>query len=197
MSETYEFYSTRDAADQLGVSLRTIQMWVESGRLPAWKTDGGHRRIPKEAVAALVAEQTAARQASARPFTVVIVDDDSYLLDVHRSALLAALPGIRVETARGGFEGLLTIGKLHPDLLLVDLVTPGMDGFRLLHTLSHSSEYAGIRVIALTAMTAQEIASHGGLPAGTQVIHKPVPVTRLPEIVSACMDAESNRAVPA
>jgi len=197
MSETYEFYSTRDAADQLGVSLRTIQMWVESGRLPAWKTDGGHRRIPKEAVAALVAEQTAARQASARPFTVVIVDDDSYLLDVHRAALLAALPGIRVETARGGFEGLLAIGKLHPDLLLIDLVTPGMDAFRLLHTLSHASEYAAIRVVALTSMTAQEIAGHGGLPAGVQVIHKPVPVTRLPEIVSGCMETECSRAVAA
>ncbi|WP_434089560.1 MerR family transcriptional regulator [Neopusillimonas aromaticivorans] len=38
--------STREAADRLGVSVRTVQLWVESGVLDAWKTPGGHRRIP-------------------------------------------------------------------------------------------------------------------------------------------------------
>ena len=40
-----EVVSTSDAARQLGVSVRTIQLWVESGRLAAWKTAGNHRRI--------------------------------------------------------------------------------------------------------------------------------------------------------
>jgi len=37
--------STTEAARQLGVSVRTVQLWVESGRLMAWKTAGNHRRI--------------------------------------------------------------------------------------------------------------------------------------------------------
>lgn len=188
MTDAHDFYSTRDAAEQLGVSLRTIQMWVESGRLPAWKTDGGHRRIPRGAVAALVAEQAAARQARTRPVTVVLVDDDAFLLDIWRSALVVALPGVRVETARGGFEGLLTIGKLRPDLVVMDLVLPGIDGFRLLHTLSHNSEYSAIRTVVITALTAQEIASRGGVPAGVPVFHKPLEVPRLPGIVSAGLE---------
>ena len=41
--------STREAAEQLGVALRTVQLWVEAGVLPAWKTAGGHRRISRVA----------------------------------------------------------------------------------------------------------------------------------------------------
>lgn len=46
--------TTAKAAQLLGVSTRTAQIWVESGQLPSWKTPGGHRRIPREAVLDLI-----------------------------------------------------------------------------------------------------------------------------------------------
>ena len=52
--------STREAAERLGVALRTVQLWVEGGVLPAWKTAGGHRRISRLAVERLISERTAA-----------------------------------------------------------------------------------------------------------------------------------------
>jgi len=45
--------TTREAAQRLGVSLRTVQLWVEADILPAARTPGGHRRIPHNAVEAL------------------------------------------------------------------------------------------------------------------------------------------------
>lgn len=45
--------TTAQAAEALGVSLRTIQLWCESGKLNAKRTPGGHRRIPVAAVAAI------------------------------------------------------------------------------------------------------------------------------------------------
>ena len=45
--------TTREAAMRLGVSLRTVQLWVEAGTLPAGRTPGGHRRIRLSAVEAL------------------------------------------------------------------------------------------------------------------------------------------------
>ncbi|QDX80347.1 hypothetical protein B9N43_03145 [Denitratisoma sp. DHT3] len=45
--------STREAADILGVSLRTVQLWVDSGILDAWKTAGGHRRVSRASIEAL------------------------------------------------------------------------------------------------------------------------------------------------
>jgi excisionase family DNA binding protein len=52
--------TTASAAELLGVSIRTAQLWVESGRLPSWKTPGGHRRIPRQAVMELIEETTQA-----------------------------------------------------------------------------------------------------------------------------------------
>lgn len=45
--------TTRDAAQLLGVAVSTVQLWMESGALPAWKTPGGHRRVRLSAVLAL------------------------------------------------------------------------------------------------------------------------------------------------
>lgn len=49
-----DILTTADAAELLGVSVRTAQLWVESGQLPSWKTPGGHRRIPRQAVLDLI-----------------------------------------------------------------------------------------------------------------------------------------------
>lgn len=51
-----DILTTASAAEILGVSVRTAQLWVESGQLPSWKTPGGHRRIPRQAVLDLVEE---------------------------------------------------------------------------------------------------------------------------------------------
>ncbi|QEE43731.1 helix-turn-helix domain-containing protein (plasmid) [Rhizobium sp. WL3] len=49
-----DILTTANAAELLGVSIRTAQLWVESGQLPSWKTPGGHRRIPRQAVLDLI-----------------------------------------------------------------------------------------------------------------------------------------------
>jgi excisionase family DNA binding protein len=53
-----EYCTTRDAAGVLGVSLRTLQVWVESGVQRAWKTFGGHRRITVKSLEKLAAERS-------------------------------------------------------------------------------------------------------------------------------------------
>ena len=55
--EKSDLLSTREAAQLLGISLRTAQLWVESGVLRAWKTAGGHRRILRASVEAVLAER--------------------------------------------------------------------------------------------------------------------------------------------
>ena len=67
--------STRDAARLLGVSVRTAQLWVEDGRLRAWKTPGGHRRILVESVERLLDEQLRSVSLIECPGTAVARDD--------------------------------------------------------------------------------------------------------------------------
>lgn len=65
MKQQDDVCSTREAADLLGVSLKTIQLWVDAGVLDAWKTVGGHRRVSLKSVRR--AKQERAQSASSAP----------------------------------------------------------------------------------------------------------------------------------
>ena len=89
------YLSTREAADRLGVSLRSVQLWVESGALRAWKTAGGHRRIPLASVEQMLAARAANAGTAASPaaFDVLLIEDDPVQVELMRARLATlALP---------------------------------------------------------------------------------------------------------
>jgi len=128
--------STREAAQVLGVALRTVQLWVESGVLPAWKTAGGHRRIAREAVERLALERRGAVDARTRThLRMLVVEDEPDLLRLYALMIEGWDLPIQLDLARNGFEGLVRLGERRHDVLITDLMMPGMDGFRMLAAL--------------------------------------------------------------
>ncbi|AOY90416.1 hypothetical protein BKK79_00175 [Cupriavidus sp. USMAA2-4] len=185
MSKNFEFYSTQEAAERLGVSRRTVQMWVETGKLPAWKTDGGHRRIPKEAVDTLVLQQQRVQDGSLlRSRRLMIIESDPYLRDLYASGIRTRFPDLKIESVGNGIEGLIAIGRCEPDILILDLVMPGVDGFRLLHTLKTNEIYEKIAIIIVTGLSDDVIESNGGLPEHICLLKKPIGVKELPIAVN-------------
>lgn len=180
-----DVYTTREAASRLGVSLRTVQLWVESGALPAWKTAGGHRRIAREAVEALAQERRDALTAPAAkpPFTILIVEDEDSLRQLYDLKLGSWGLPMEILLAANGYEALLLIGQRQPDLLIADLSMPAMDGFRMIRTLRSTTEYQGLDIVVVTALDETEIADRGGLPTDVRVFRKPIPFADLEQIV--------------
>lgn len=172
------YLSTREAAERLGVSLRSVQLWVENGALRAWKTAGGHRRIPIECVEEMLLARAASAGEAARTaaFDVLLIEDDPVQVELMRARLATlALPlplSLRVST--DGYLGLIALGEALPDLLLLDLDLPRIDGLTLLRTLRGSSAYTRLPVVVTSALSPAEIAERGGLPAGTHCLPKPV-----------------------
>lgn len=186
--------STREAAERLGVALRTVQLWVESGVLPAWKTAGGHRRISRAAVERLIEERRVALAGD--PERDAPVDDAPTRLQLmlvedepEQRRLLTmmverwALP-IELTTANDGFEALLRMGQSCPDVLFTDLNMPGMDGFRMVSALrAMGKAYEAMDIAVITALSEAEIAARGGLPAGVRLFFKPAPFDDLEQLV--------------
>lgn len=84
-----------------------------------------------------------------KPQTVLVVDDDPGILDMH--SRLIEQTGRRVLTARNGREALAVLEHARPDLILLDLMMPEMDGFATLDALRSRESSRNIPVIILTA----------------------------------------------
>ncbi len=184
----HDVMSTREAAQVLGVALRTVQLWVESGVLPAWKTAGGHRRIAREAVSQLLQQRKEAISPSASPgsarFKLLVVEDEPDLLRLFKMVIESWGLPLELAVASNGFEALVRIGESHPDLLITDLNMPGMDGFRMLRSLrSFGRGLERLEVVVVTALSGHDIDDRGGLPADVKVFTKPVPFSELERLV--------------
>lgn len=191
MAKDEQSISTREAGELLGVSLRTVQLWVESGALKAWKTAGGHRRILRSSVEEMLEQRRRASSGESpapegrAPFTVLVVDDEEDLLKLYRLHVESWDLPIRLLTASNGYEGLVRLGESGARLLVTDLNMPGMDGFRMIRTLKNDPAFAALRVVAVTALGPAEIMDRGGLPESVQVMTKPVSFSLLREVLES------------
>ena len=179
--------TTRQAATLLNVSVRTVQLWVESGVLQAWKTAGGHRRISVGSIQQLLDEkqdkQTPIRRPNTKgPVTVLIVDDDKDTLLLYKMLIYNWFPSLQVETAEDGIDALVKIGTFKPTVVITDLQMPQLDGFAIIERLHNDAQYDYLTAIVVTGMGAAEVTA-SNLPNSVPVLHKPIPVEELKELV--------------
>lgn len=192
-----EYLTTREAAAILRVSLRTAQLWVESGTLRAWKTAGGHRRISRESVDKVLTQQAyamgdvAAPANTTEPFHLLVVDDDTVIREIMVTVIRSWNLPITVSSAEDGFAALLRIGETRPDLLLTDLDMPGMDGYRMIRHLRARPEERLIDIIVISGHDPDDVVRSGQLPADIPVLSKPVPFDRLQSMVLQRIAAHS------
>lgn len=177
--------STRDAAQVLGVALRTVQLWVESGVLPAWKTAGGHRRISRVAVENLANSRRGAVTPSEKgPLRLLVVEDNPIQLRLYALMLEGWDLPIAMETATNGFEGLVKLGQRRPHLLITDLMMPGMDGFQMLASLQALTPPMPMSdVVVVTALGPADVAARGGLPERVRLFTKPLAFAALENLL--------------
>lgn len=208
------FCTTRQAADRIGVSHRTVQMWVENGSLQAWKTAGGHRRITVASVERLLDGRRAALAdgapatpavanpappAAARPIapgapvsacarSVLIVDDDASLLRLYELEIESWGLGLAVRKAGNGIEALLRVGEARPDVVVSDLHMPGLDGFGMIRTLRGNPATASLPLVVVSGMDKPTVLALG-LPDDVPLLTKPAPLAALRAAVTARLAA--------
>jgi excisionase family DNA binding protein len=192
-------YSTAHLARRLGVSVPTVQRWVDLGHLKAWKTVGGHRRIDAESAENFIrvraqqrggeATDAAVAAEAVTPFSVLVVDDNPDDRDLLCALVEIAVPGAHIVVADNGFDALIEVGKAMPDLIVTDITMPHMDGVEMIRHLSTQGEQRRPAIVAVSSHTPAHVERLGGLPAGVTLLAKPVEPTRFVETVNAALDA--------
>ena len=117
---------------------------------------------------------------------ILVVDDDLDLLDMLRLGFETA--GFAVLTATNGIEALKQ-ARTRPELIILDLVLPEMDGFTVCETLRRDRATASIPIVLLTGLCSQ-FNRFAGLEGGAnEYITKPV---RLEELIARVKSILSN-----
>lgn len=165
--------STLDAAKRLGVTVPTIQRWLDQGVLRGWKTPGGHRRIALSSVQSYIDSRMARPHAAGRDEPdILIIEDDPIYMELLRESLLEAMPKARIRFAHDGFEGLAEVAAELPSCVITDIRMPHMDGVAMIrHLLTRHASLAG-RVLVVSAGDGRELATLGVLKAAVRFLPK-------------------------
>jgi len=134
------------------VNPTTVQNWIKEDKLRAFVTPGGHRRVrPADLVAFMkqygmpIPDDLAKRAPLA-----LIVDDDVDIQDLLAAALKGERENLEILLARDGIAALLLIGERKPDLVVLDIRMPGMDGYEVCRKLRSSDGTRAIKIVAIT-----------------------------------------------
>lgn len=181
--------TTKEAAKRLAVTTRTIQLWAEAGVLPAWKTQGGHRRFNLSDVVALQKKLLTGENENQRKLKILVIEDEPDLRMLYQLNIEGWSIPVEFQAASDGYEGLLTIGAWQPDMIITDLQMPNMDGFYLLEMLCKQEDLKGLEIIVVTALTEEDIEERGGLPKGTKSYQKPIPFEIIRQHAQDCIES--------
>jgi excisionase family DNA binding protein len=134
------------AAKYLGMAQSTIRKWSDNGRLPAFYTPGGHRRYRRSDLDIFLERggSFTPRRGEGRRL-ILIVDDDARLREFVRVNL--EMEGYSVREASSAEEGLTALEEEPPDLILLDVMMPQVDGWEMLQRVQERHGVGAIPVI--------------------------------------------------
>lgn len=204
------YYTTIEVAKMLGMAVRSVQLMVDRGDLQAWKTPGGHRRISRESLerwlqgsrsnvrAEAVGRQDGDSSATGRdsprrmrmgqrPPRLLLIEDSTHFQNLVALLLKQKFPGLEVHVASDGITGLASFGQLQPDLLVVDIMLPGIDGANLITGLRSHTLFGHCKLVVLTALDEAQRAPYAFALDQVPVVHKPRLVTDLPPLIESLL----------
>ena len=199
------FFTTTEVARYCEVSNDGVLKWIKAGKLRAFATPGGHYRISAEGFrefltlyAFPIQESFFGTVEDARRATrVLVVDDETDQREILMRRLRRIDSTWLLDEAADGYEAGIKIGTNRPDLVVLDLMMPRIDGLALCRSIRANPDTRSIRVLAITGDPG-EPARARALQAGADAcLPKPVGFDRLRRELSRLLGrATSRRAHP-
>src|SRR3989304_8904918 len=133
MTDNKKPYTTGEIAGFCHVTINAVKKWIASGKLAAFRTPGGHYRVHRDDFIAFLSKFKLDIKEAIFPERkrVLIVDDESGVVAFINGAIESMDGGYEIETAKEGNEGLIKVGDFKPELLILDIRMPNIDGFEV------------------------------------------------------------------
>ncbi len=165
-----EWLTLGQAAKYLGVAQSTIRKWSDHGRVPAFYTPGGHRRYKRADLDAFLNRSGPNASEQSGP-VVLIVDDDERVREYVRVNL--EMEGYTVREAGSALEGLGVLEEVSPDLVLLDVMMPEVDGWEMLRRVQERHGIGAIPVVMFSGKVDDEAAAEASARGAQGFLGKP------------------------
>ena len=180
-------FSTFMIAEMLHVDPGSVANWIDRKLLKAHRTPGGHRRVATEDLMDFLREHEmpVPPNLKSTPTRVLVVDDEPPVAQVIARAIRESYPNIEVHEAHDGFQAGTLVATVRPDLVLLDLRMPGMDGYQVCQMIRSLPATKQTEILAMTAFPTPE-SERRILQCGARIcLHKPLDMDRLLTEVAA------------
>ena len=149
--------TTGDVAAHCHVSQETVANWIKKGRLEAYSTPGRHRRIRLDDFRSFLSDHgmPPVEQAVSDERRVLVVDDDASIVSMIVNFLSRDRRYV-LDSASDGFNAGLQLVTFSPDLVILDLMMPYLDGFGVCERIKSSPQTSNVKVLVITGYVDRE-----------------------------------------
>lgn len=169
-------FTTVDVAKVCKVSLRTVIRWVDEGKLPSFRTPGGHRRVKEEDLTKFMGEYKIPFSLGGRGEArkILVLEERDQFDAMLRQILRRSSDVFEITHAADLYECAMQLGLVRPDLVILELGPKVQDVDRFFKAMSQIPEIQETRVLALNSGSA---GLKKGKPQASKqctVIHEPL-----------------------
>lgn len=188
--------TTSQVARLCHVTANTVANWIDAGRLPAYRTPGGHRRVRETDLHSFMRSNgfplpEEEEAGGARRF--LIVDDDPHVAKVLRDYLALLDPEAEIRVAGDGFEAGRLCSEENPDAVLLDIRMPGMDGIEVCRRIKSDPRHERTAVVAMTGYPSEETTRLIVEAGAVDCIAKPIDLGALGDLIERVTGAGAGR----
>ncbi len=186
------YMTTGEAARLCGVGINTVKRWIQKGELKRVITPGGHWRILEhEFQQFLKTHDMEPLQPRLKPlYKVLLIEDDQAMCSLIEGALELAAFDIQFDVANDGYTGLMKLGAMQPDLLILDIMLPEINGLELMQRIRSSDSCSNPRILVITGAGDRRIVKRALEKAAPDaLIFKPFTTKMLIDCIEQQMNA--------
>src|SRR5438046_7588469 len=186
-------FTTGEAAKVFKVSQQSIIRCFDNGQLKGFRVPGSRfRRIPREALYKFMKDNgipTEALESGKRK--VLLVDDDAELVElIHK--VLEEDGRFEVRIASNGFDAGMMVKEYRPDLIILDVMLPDINGKEVCHRVRADSSMEDVRIICISGMVEDDKVQELKLAGADDFLPKPFDVDVLIQKMCAQLEFESS-----
>ena len=148
-----KYVTVKEIAEYLQVTKQTISNWINSGKLKADRLPSGRIRVLLSDFLSFLIKNNLhvdKKFFGLKVTKVVVIDDDESVLQVLKTFFLSTFPDCNVEYMNDPIEGLLKIGEVRPDVVILDIKMERMNGIDVCRRILENENLSNMKIIVIS-----------------------------------------------